>query len=56
MSAEDEHGDSEVERVLALGVRLHEDHRTVEGPGWVTLLDPGGNEFLHRRSASERGL
>lgn len=37
--------DAEVERVLALGARLHEDHRTVEGPGWVTLLDLEGNEF-----------
>jgi predicted enzyme related to lactoylglutathione lyase len=47
--------DAEVERVLALGATLHEDHRTAEGPGWVTLLDPEGNEFCVERSMPERG-
>ncbi|GAB3980143.1 VOC family protein [Plantactinospora veratri] len=37
--------DDEVDRVIALGARLHEDHRTADGRGWVTLLDPEGNEF-----------
>lgn len=37
--------DEEVERIVALGAKLHEDHRTAEGRGWVTLLDPEGNEF-----------
>ncbi len=37
--------DDEVKRVIALGATLHEDHRTAEGRGWVTLLDPEGNEF-----------
>ena len=47
--------DAEVERVLGLGATVHEDHRTPEGPGWVTLLDPEGNEFCIERSAAERG-
>ncbi|WP_164704365.1 VOC family protein [Blastococcus litoris] len=46
--------DAEVERVLSLGARLHEDHRTPEGPGWVTLTDPEGNEFCIERSDAER--
>lgn len=37
--------DDEVERIIALGAKLHEDHRTTDGRGWVTLLDPEGNEF-----------
>lgn len=37
--------DDEVERIVALGAKLHEDHRTADGRGWVTLLDPEGNEF-----------
>lgn len=37
--------DDEVERVIALGAKLHEDHRTADGRGWVTLRDPEGNEF-----------
>jgi len=47
--------DAEVERVLGLGATVHEDHRSPEGPGWVTLLDPEGNEFCIERSAAERG-
>jgi hypothetical protein len=43
-----------VERVLGLGATVHEDHRTPEGQGWVTLLDPEGNEFCIERSAAER--
>lgn len=37
--------DEEVKRLMALGATLHEDHRTADGRGWVTLLDPEGNEF-----------
>jgi predicted enzyme related to lactoylglutathione lyase len=48
--------DSEVERLLALGATLHEDHRRPDGLGWVTLLDPEGNELCIERSAPERGL
>jgi len=46
--------DAGVERVLGLGATVHEDHRTTEGQGWVTLLDPEGNEFCIERSAAER--
>jgi predicted enzyme related to lactoylglutathione lyase len=48
--------DAEVQRALTLGATLLEDHRTPEGPGWVTLQDPEGNEFCIERSAAERGL
>lgn len=48
--------DEEVERVIGLGAKLYEDHRTAEGLGWVTLLDPEGNEFCVERSKGERGL
>ncbi|MFG3303157.1 VOC family protein [Micromonospora chersina] len=37
--------DEEVKRLMALGATLHEDHRSADGRGWVTLLDPEGNEF-----------
>ncbi|MET9499247.1 VOC family protein [Streptomyces sp. NPDC006552] len=46
--------EEEVERLLALGATLHEDHRRADGRGWVTLLDPEGNEFCVERSAAER--
>ncbi|MEU8221472.1 VOC family protein [Kribbella sp. NPDC048915] len=46
--------DQEVERILTLGGTVHEDHRTPEGPGWVTMKDPEGNEFCVERSAAER--
>ena len=46
--------DEEVERLLALGATIHEDHRRPEGPGWVTLHDPEGNEFCVERSDAER--
>ena len=47
--------DDEVERILALGATLFEDHRNADGTGWVTLKDPEGNEFCVVRSAAERG-
>ena len=46
--------DEEVDRLVALGAKLHEDHRTPDGAGWVTLQDPEGNEFCVERSAAER--
>ncbi|GAA0406165.1 VOC family protein [Microbispora corallina] len=46
--------DQEVERLLGLGAKEHEDHRTPGGPGWFTLLDPEGNEFCVCRSRAER--
>ncbi|PRY60540.1 VOC family protein [Glycomyces artemisiae] len=52
-----EHGtrDEEVERLLALGATLYEDHREPDGTGWVTMRDPEGNEFCVERSDAERG-
>ncbi|MGW5645865.1 VOC family protein [Saccharopolyspora sp. NPDC003752] len=47
--------DEEVERILGLGATLYEDHRTADGLGWVTLLDPESNEFCVERSSTERG-
>ena len=46
--------DEEVERLLALGASLYEDHRRADGSGWVTLTDPEGNELCVERSAAER--
>jgi predicted enzyme related to lactoylglutathione lyase len=46
--------DEEVERIISLGAKLYEDHRTADGRGWVTLLDPEGNEFCVERSEAER--
>jgi len=45
-----------VQRLLAAGATVYEDHRTAEGLGWVTMRDPEGNEFCVERSADERGL
>jgi predicted enzyme related to lactoylglutathione lyase len=47
--------DDGVERVIGLGATLYEDHRRADGLGWVTLLDPEGNEFCVERSTGERG-
>jgi hypothetical protein len=46
--------DEEVERLLKLGATLFEDHRKPDGTGWVTLLDPEGNEFCVERSKAEK--
>ncbi|GAA5068677.1 hypothetical protein HNP84_008422 [Thermocatellispora tengchongensis] len=46
--------DEEVERVVGLGAKPYEDHRNPDGTGWVTLLDPEGNEFCIVRSEAER--
>ncbi|MFI6169618.1 VOC family protein [Nocardia sp. NPDC051052] len=46
--------DEEVERLFTVGATLYEDHRTADGRGWATLLDPEGNEFCVERSTSER--
>ncbi|MFI6505601.1 VOC family protein [Nonomuraea typhae] len=48
--------DQEVERLLGLGATVFEDHRRPDGTGWVTLLDPEGNEFCVCRSKAEKGL
>jgi hypothetical protein len=36
--------DEEVDRLLAWGARLVEDHRSADS-GWAVLVDPEGNEF-----------
>ncbi len=46
--------DEEVERLIGLGARLVEDHRTEEGTGWVWLADIEGNDFCVERGAAER--
>jgi predicted enzyme related to lactoylglutathione lyase len=46
--------DEEVERLVGLGATLVEDHRTEDGPGWVWLADPEGNDFCVERSSAER--
>jgi predicted enzyme related to lactoylglutathione lyase len=46
--------DDEVERLLALGATVVEDHRTPDGLGWVWLADLEGNDFCVERSAEER--
>jgi len=47
--------DQEVERLLELGATVFEDHRKADGTGWVTMLDPEGNEFCVCRSKAEKG-
>jgi hypothetical protein len=48
--------DEAVQRLLAAGASIYEDHRAPDGMGWVTMRDPEGNEFCVERSAVERGL
>lgn len=47
--------DEELERLLAHGAAVVEDHRGKYGPGtaWVVLADPEGNEFCILRSQAE---
>ncbi|CAN7591164.1 VOC family protein [Terrabacter sp. LjRoot27] len=47
--------DEAVERALAAGATVLEDHRKEGGDGWVTMTDPEGNEFCIERGAEERG-
>jgi glyoxalase superfamily protein len=49
--------DDELARLLAHGAVEFQDLRGQYGPGtgWVTLLDPEGNEFCILRNADERG-
>lgn len=48
--------DDEVQRVLALGAVMVEDHRNPDGTGWAVLADPEDNEFCVLRSKAERGF
>jgi hypothetical protein len=45
--------EQEVGYLLAHGATLVADRRTPDGPGWVTLADPEGNEFCVLRSDAE---
>ncbi|RYJ30370.1 hypothetical protein CU044_1105 [Streptomyces sp. L-9-10] len=54
LQPQDRTRDEEVDRLLALGATLVDDHRRPDGTGWVTLADPEGNEFCVERSAAER--
>ncbi|MEU6721691.1 VOC family protein [Nonomuraea sp. NPDC046802] len=46
--------DEEVERLLGLGATVFNDLRQPDGTGWVTMLDPEGNEFCVCRSQAEK--
>ncbi|MCK2213617.1 VOC family protein [Actinomadura sp. ATCC 31491] len=46
--------DQEVERLVGLGATIDADRRQPDGTGWVTMLDPEGNEFCVCRSQAER--
>lgn len=46
--------DEELARLLALGATVVDDLRKPDGPGWVVLADPEGNEFCILRSDAER--
>lgn len=48
--------DEEVERLVALGAVVYDDHRRPDGTGFVVLQDPEGNELCVERSAAERQL
>ena len=47
--------DVELDRLLAHGATVVEDHRGIYGPGsgWVWLADPEGNDFCILRSPAE---
>ncbi|QAY70659.1 VOC family protein [Xylanimonas protaetiae] len=47
--------DVELERLLAHGATVVQDHRGISGPGtgWVWLADPEGNDFCILRSPAE---
>ena len=54
LQAVDSRRDEELERALAMGATLVEDHRKPDGSGWPVLADPEGNEFCILRSDAER--
>ncbi|MFK4065957.1 VOC family protein [Streptomyces sp. NPDC029674] len=54
LQPQDRTRDEEVERLLALGAKLYEDHRKPSGRGFVALTDLEGNEFCVECSAAER--
>jgi len=44
--------DAELDRVLALGATIVEDHRRPDREGWIWLADPEGNDFCLERGLS----
>lgn len=44
----------EVDRLLAMGMKLVVDRRTPDGAGWATLADEDGTEICVGRSDEER--
>jgi hypothetical protein len=56
LQPQDRTRDEEVERLIGIGAEVFEDHRWPDGTGWVTLIDPEGNEFCVERSAAERAV
>lgn len=54
LQPQDRTRDEEVDRLLAIGATLVDDHRKPDGTGWAVLTDPEGNEFCVERSAAER--
>ncbi|WP_188197073.1 VOC family protein [Nonomuraea sp. SYSU D8015] len=54
MATEGRTRDEEVERLIGLGATVHADLRQPDGSGWVTMLDPEGNEFCVCRNEAER--
>ncbi|WP_202502265.1 VOC family protein [Streptomyces sp. SID5785] len=53
LQPQDRTRDEEVERLLGLGAKIAGDHRRPDGRGWVTMLDPEGNELCVERGAGE---
>lgn len=53
-AADDTTRDAEVDRILGLGATVLADLRTPDGGGWVTCLDPEGNEFCILRGRADR--
>jgi hypothetical protein len=46
--------DQELARLVEVGATVVDDLRREDGPGWVVLADPEGNEFCILRSDAER--
>ncbi|QEV18639.1 VOC family protein [Streptomyces alboniger] len=54
LQPQDRTRDEEVERLVALGAKLVDDHRKPTGRGWALLADPEGNEFCVECGEAER--
>ncbi|WTW98161.1 VOC family protein [Streptomycetaceae bacterium NBC_01309] len=54
LQPQDRTRDQEVDRLVALGAKVADDRRRVDGAGWVVMSDPEGNEFCVERGVAER--